>query len=290
MTRRGLIRGSAGLCIPVITAGFATTAMAQTAPALKGNINHSVARWTFKDLSIQELCATAQRIGLKAIDLCGPDDWPALKSAGLDSSMCNGAEISLEDGWADPANHPELIQRYSRHIQLVADAGYKNLICFSGNRRGMSDETGLANCEAGLKQILPIAEVAGVTLVMELLNSRVNHPDYLCDRSAWGVQLSQRLGSPHFKLLYDIYHMQIMEGDVIRTITDHHQHFGHYHTAGNPGRHEPDDTQELNYPAICRAILATGFQGYVAQEFVPSSDEPKTAEAALRDAVLTCDV
>ncbi|SMO81683.1 hydroxypyruvate isomerase family protein [Paracoccus laeviglucosivorans] len=290
MTRRGLFQGSAALGVSAMGMGFATAALAQDAPVLKGNINHSVARWTYKDLSIQDLCEMGKRVGLKAIDLCGPEDWPALKAAGLDSSMCNGAEISLEDGWAEPANHAELVERYTRHIKLVADAGYTNLICFSGNRRGMSDETGLANCEAGLRQILPVAEAAGVTLVMELLNSRVNHPDYMCDRSAWGVALSQRLGTPHFKLLYDIYHMQIMEGDVIRTITDHHPHFGHYHTAGNPGRHEPDDTQELNYPAICRAILATGFQGYVAQEFVPTAKEPQAAETALRDAVLTCDV
>ncbi|WP_230383197.1 hydroxypyruvate isomerase family protein [Paracoccus shanxieyensis] len=290
MTRRGMFKGSAALGISAMGAGFAMAAVADERVALKGNIHHSVARWTFQDLSMQDLCALGQRIGLKAIDLCGPDDWPALKAAGLDSSMCNGAEISLEDGWADPANHAELIRRYTRHIELVAKAGYRNLICFSGNRRGMSDDTGLANCETGLRQILPVAEAAGVTLTMELLNSRVNHPDYLCDRSGWGVALAQRLGSPHFKLLFDIYHMQIMEGDVIRTITDHHRHFGHYHTAGNPGRHEPDDTQELNYPAICRAIHATGFQGYVAQEFIPSSDDPGRAEAALRDAVLTCDI
>ncbi|WP_312528817.1 TIM barrel protein [Paracoccus sp. (in: a-proteobacteria)] len=291
MTRRGLFKGASALGVSAaLGAGIAQAAQAQETVALKGNIHHSVARWTFKDLSIEALCDLGQRVGLRGIDLCGPEEWPAIKAAGLDCSMCNGAEISLEDGWADPANHAELIERYKRHIGLVAQAGYKNLICFSGNRRGMSDETGLANCEAGLRQILPLAEAAGVTLVMELLNSRVNHPDYMCDRSSWGVSLSEKLASPNFKLLYDIYHMQIMEGDVIRTISDHHQHFGHYHTAGNPGRHEPDDSQELNYAAICRAIHATGFKGYVAQEFIPKSQDPKIAAAALRDAVLTCDI
>ena len=204
--------------------------------------------------------------------------------------MCNGAEISLEDGWANPAFHAELIRRYTDHIRLVADAGYKNLICFSGNRGSISNAEGLENCAFGLNQILPAAQVAGVTIVMELLNSRVDHPDYMCDHTNWGVALCQRLNSPNFKLLYDIYHMQIMEGDVIRTITDHHQWLGHFHTAGNPGRHNPDDSQELNYPAICRAIRDSGFTGYVAQEFIPSDPTPDAAAQALRQAVLTCDV
>lgn len=289
LTRRGLFHGAGGLM--VLGAGLgAGGATAQPAGGLQGNINHSVARWTFGDMPLADLCVLGRQVGLGAIDLCGPDDWPVLKEHGLDSSMCNGAEISLEDGWADPANHAELIERYTRHIRLVSDAGYTNLILFSGNRRGMSDEEGLANCADGLSQILLAAEAARVVLHMELLNSRVNHPDYLCDRSAWGVALCERLGSQNFKLLYDIYHMQIMEGDVIRTITDHHQWFGHYHTAGNPGRNEPDESQELNYPAICRAIRDTGFQGWVAQEFVPSDKSPDAAAAALRDAVLTCDV
>lgn len=291
MTRRGLFHGASGLA--ALGAGLgAVPLMAQDAqPAgLQGNINHSVARWTFGDLPLADLCQLARQTGLGAIDLCGPDDWPVLAEHGLASSMCNGAEISLEDGWADPANHDALTERYLRHIPLVAEAGHVNLICFSGNRRGMSDEDGLRHCAEGLSRILPAASDAGVVLQMELLNSRVDHPDYLCDRSAWGVALCERLQSPQFRLLYDIYHMQIMEGDVIRTIMRDHRWFGHYHTAGNPGRNDPDDSQELNYPAICRAIRDTGYQGWVAQEFIPRDPAPQAAAASLRDAVLTCDV
>ena len=286
LSRRGLFQGAGAMALGATLAGTATAQ--QAAPALKGTINHSVARWTFGDMALEDLCLLAREVGLGAIDLCGPDDWPVLARHGLASSMCNGAEISLEDGWADPANHDRLTESYLRHIDLVAAAGHTNLILFSGNRRGMSDAEGLENCARGLTRILPAAEAAGVVLHMELLNSRVNHPDYLCDRSAWGVALCERLNSPGFRLLYDIYHMQIMEGDVIRTITDHHPWFGHYHTAGNPGRNEPDDRQELNYPAICRAIRDTGFQGWIAQEFIPL--DPQTGPRSLRDAVLTCDV
>lgn len=285
LSRRGLFQGAGAMALG---AGLTGTARAQDAQGLRGNINHSVARWTFGDMALEDLCLLARQLGLGAIDLCGPDDWPALAEHGLASSMCNGAEISLEDGWADAANHDALTDRYLRHIDLVAGAGHVNLICFSGNRRGMSDQEGLENCARGLERILPAARSAGVVLQMELLNSRVDHPDYLCDRSAWGVALCEALGSDHFRLLYDIYHMQIMEGDVIRTITDHHRWFGHYHTAGNPGRNEPDDRQELHYPAICRAIRDTGFDGWIAQEFVPS--DPRTAARSLRQAVLTCDV
>nr|WP_318272634.1 TIM barrel protein [Paracoccus saliphilus] len=283
-SRRGLFQGAGALALGASLGGGV---QAQTAN-LQGNINHSVARWTFGDMPLEDLCQLARQVGLGAIDLCGPDEWPVLARHGLASSMCNGAEISLEDGWAEPANHDQLTERYLRHIDLMAEAGHTNLILFSGNRRGMTDQQGLDNCARGLDRILPAAEGAGVVLQMELLNSRVNHPDYLCDRSAWGVALCEQLGSDNFRLLYDIYHMQIMEGDVIRTITDHHRWFGHYHTAGNPGRNEPDDRQELNYPAICRAIRDTGFQGWVAQEFIPS--DPQTAAQLLRDAVLICDV
>ena len=242
------------------------------------------------DLPLPDLCRLGRQVGLTAIDLCGPDDWPVLKEHGLDSSMCNGAEISLEEGWANPAHHDELVRRYTDHIRLVADAGYKQLICFSGNRGAISDQEGLDNCVMGQQRILPDAQAAGVTVVMELLNSKVDHPDYMCDHSLWGIELCRRLDTPNFGLLYDIYHMQIMEGDVIRSIHDNNQWFRHYHTAGNPGRHEIDDNQELYYPAICRAIRDSGFTGYLAQEFIPSSKDPAIAAQALRQAVLTCDV
>jgi hydroxypyruvate isomerase len=265
-------------------------AAAVTGGALKGNIRHSVSRWTYGDLSIEELCLLVKSLGFTAIDLVGPDDWPVLKKHGVDSSMCNGAELNLEDGWSDPKFHPELIKRYLKHIDLVAEAGYKNLICFSGNARGMDRETALQNAVKGLKQILPQAEKRGVVLQMELFNSKVDHPDYLADGSAWAIELCKRLNSQNFKLLYDIYHMQIMEGDIIRTIKDNHQYFGHYHTAGVPGRHEIDDSQELNYAAIAKAIRDTGFTGYLAQEFVPT---PKTKEGrvqSLAQAIRICDV
>ena len=201
--------------------------------------------------------------------------------------MCNGAEINLTDGFAEKKFHAQLISNYNSVIPQVAAAGYKNLICFSGSRRGMDDETGLKNAAEGLKQIIGLAEKNGVTLQMELLNSKVDHKDYMCDKSAWGVELCKRVGSPNFKLLYDIYHMQIDEGDVIRTINENHQYFGHYHTGGVPGRHEIDESQELYYPAIMRAIKATGFNDYVAQEFIPAKEDKLKS---LKDAILLCDI
>jgi hydroxypyruvate isomerase len=254
---------------------------------LKGNINHSVCRWTYSHLNLEELCIVAKDIGIKAIDLVEPKDWPMLKKHGLDSSMCTFAGISLTEGWNDKQYHAALIKKYTEQIELVANAGYKNLICFSGNRKGMDDVTGMKNCAEGLKKIIGLAEQKGVVLQMELFNSKINHPDYMADKSAWGIELCKLLGSENFKLLYDIYHMQINEGDIIRTITDHHSYFGHYHTAGVPGRHEIDDNQELNYPAIMMAIVETGFKGYVAQEFIPVASDKI---ASLRMAVNICDV
>jgi hydroxypyruvate isomerase len=296
LPRRELLKqlaaGAAGLSVlgsGLLLSGAAAAAPA-TAGALKGNIRHSVSRWTYGDLSIEELCLLVKSLGFSAIDLVGPEDWPMLKKHGIDSSMCNGAELNLVDGWSDPKFHPELIQRYLKHIDLVAEAGYTNLICFSGNARGMDREVALQNAVTGLKQILPQAEKRGVVLQMELFNSKVDHPDYLADGTAWAIELCKRLNSPNFKLLYDIYHMQIMEGDIIRTIKDNHQYFGHYHTAGVPGRHEIDDSQELNYVAIAKAIRDIGFTGYLAQEFVPT---PKTKEGraqSLAQAIRICDV
>jgi hydroxypyruvate isomerase len=255
--------------------------------ALKGNINHSVCRWCFNSLSIDELCKLAKEIGLQGIDLVGPKDWPILQKHGLQSTMCNGAEINLVDGWNNKMNHAVLIKNYREMIPKVAKAGYKNLICFSGNRNGLDDETGLNNCAEGLMQIISLAEEHHVTLVMELLNSKIDHKDYQCDKTSWGVKLAKMIDSDNFKLLYDIYHMQIDEGDVIRTIKENHHYIAHYHTAGVPGRNEIDDTQELNYPAIMKAILSTGFKGYVAQEFIPLQADKA---GSLRAAVQICDV
>ena len=285
-TRRDALRATMVGGMGLAASGLVPAAGAAARP-LKSNLKHSVARWTFGQTPIAELCAIVKRIGFSAIDLVGPDDWATLKAHGVDSSMCNGAELGLERGFAETRFHDELVARYTRHIDLVADAGYRNLICFSGNRNGMDPVEGLANSAAGLKRILGHAEKRGVRLVMELLNSRVDHPDYLCDRSAWGVELCETLGSGHFGLLYDIYHMQIMEGDIIATIRRHHRWFVHYHTAGVPGRHEIGEDQELNYPAICRAIRDSGFDGYIAQEFMPSAPDPV---ASLREAIHLCDV
>jgi len=254
---------------------------------LKGNINHAVCRWCFSSFDVETLCIEAKKIGIKGIDLVGPKDWPTLKKHGLESTMCNGAEINLVDGFNDEKFHEKLIQNYTAMIPLVAEAGYKNLICFSGNRRGKDDETGWNNCVKGLQQLIPLAEKHNVVLVMELLNSKVNHKDYQCDRTSWGAELCKRVGSENFKLLYDIYHMQIDEGDVIRNIRDYHQYIAHYHTAGVPGRNEIDDTQELYYPAIMKAIAETGFKGFVAQEFIPKNADKI---ASLKKAVEICDI
>lgn len=272
------------------SASFASINDDKNNTALKGNINHSVCQWTYSFLSLEELCKVVKSIGFAAIDLVGPKDWNILKTHGIYSSMCNGAEISLTEGWNDKQYHTTLIKNYTEHIDLVANAGYKNLICFSGSRRGMDDETGLKNCVEGLKKILSLAEKKDVIIQMELLNSKVDHKDYMCDHSAWGVELCKRLGSPNFKLLYDIYHMQIDEGDVIRTIKNNHQYFGHYHTGGVPGRHEINETQELYYPAIMKAILETGFKDYVAQEFIPTGKDNKAKITSLKNAVHLCDV
>jgi hydroxypyruvate isomerase len=292
INRRELLRRiAAGSLVMTSTTGLLAAQSGDVhAIQPKGNIRHSVAQWTYAFLSLDELCSVVRAIGFAAIDLAGPEQWPTLKSHGIDCSMCNGAEIDLVRGWNRPEYHRTLIERYSRHIELVAAAGYRNLICFSGNRDGMDDETGLKNCVQGLKQIMSHAERHGVIVQMELFNSRIDHPDYMCDSTPWAVELCRRIGSPNFRILYDIYHMQVQEGDIIRTIRDHHVWFGHYHTAGVPGRHEIDDTQELYYPAIMRAIHDTGFEGYVAQEFMPSRPTKEGRIASLAQAIATCDV
>ena len=254
---------------------------------LKGNINHGVCAWSMRPLSLEELCANIKKVGVGAIDLIGPKNWEILKKYDIHCSMCNGAEIGIPDGFNDPKFHDQLEKNYTEVIPLVAKAGYQNIIAFSGNRRGMDDETGLKNCEIGIKKILNLAEKHNVIITMELLNSRVDHKDYMCDKSAWGIELCKRISSENFKLLFDIYHMQIDEGDIIRTIRNNHQYFGHYHTAGNPGRNDLDDKQEIYYPPIMQAIVDSGFKGYVSHEFIPKGEDKI---AALGHAVQVCDV
>ncbi|MFY0253005.1 hydroxypyruvate isomerase family protein [Chitinophaga sp. 30R24] len=255
---------------------------------LKGKINHSVCAWCY-NMPLNDLCKAAKEIGLTSIDLVDPKDFNILQKHGMMTAMVssNGPEWGITKGFNNVAHHDKLEEYFRHYIDETAKAGFSNLICFSGNRNGLSDEQGIANCTKGLQRIIGYAEKKKVNLVMELLNSKVNHPDYQCDHTAWGVELCKSVGSPNFKLLYDIYHMQIMEGDIIRNIRDHQQYIAHYHTGGVPGRHEIDDTQELYYPAIMKAIYDTGFTGHVAQEFVPAHPNPI---ASLKQAIGICDI
>ncbi len=255
--------------------------------ALKGNINHAVVRWPYSNQSLEELAAAAQEMGLKGIDYLPPNAWSTLEKYDLICTMAQGPEgTNTSTGFNDLENHEWLIPGYKKRIQETAEADYPNVIAFSGNANGLTKEEGLENCLQGIKQIMPAAEKHGVTVCMEILNSKVDHPGYQCDSTNWGIELVDRVGSDHFKLLHDIYHVQIMEGDIIRTIQEYSDYFAHYHTAGVPGRNEINDTQELYYPAIMKAIVETGFDGYVAQEFVPTG----TPLESLREAVQICDV
>ena len=296
MNRRTALKTLTSGAVVAGTSLSLSSARAAAEPALKGRIRKSVCRWCFPKLSVEELAIAAQGMGLVALDLITPPDFDTVKKAGLTVSLVSNPVVDGPGGvkvggigkaWNRLEHHDALVAAYEVSIKQTADAGLTQLICFSGNREGLADEQGIENCATGLKRILPTAEKLGVTLVMELLNSKVNHKDYMCDRSNWGVELSNRLSSERFKLLYDIYHMQIMEGDVIATIKAHHSHFSHYHTAGVPGRAEIGDNQELFYPAIMRAIADTGFKGFVAQEFIPKGPDPL---ASLRDSVRICDV
>ncbi|MGE5568878.1 MAG: hydroxypyruvate isomerase family protein [Rhodospirillales bacterium] len=265
--------------------GAAGLGKSQPTPASKGRLKQGVARWCFNKWSVEELCANAVRVGIVGIDLVGPEDWPVLKKYGLIPTMAPGGG-SIADGLNRKELHDKIIAELRENITKAAEAGVPNVITFSGNRRGMSDEEGLENCVAGLNRIKAFAEEKGVTINLELLNSKVNHKDYMCDHTAWGVEVCKRVNSPRVKLLYDIYHMQIMEGDVIRTIRENIQWIGHFHTGGNPGRNEIDETQELNYRAIAKTIADLNFTGYFSHEFTPRRDPLES----LRQAVEICTV
>jgi len=278
---------TAGAVVGASLAHRLSAAEATLDDKLKGNINHSVCRWCYSTVALEDLCKAAKSIGISSIELTGPDEWAMLRKYDLTSALPNGAGKGITQGFNDLSLHDELIESYSHIIPKVAAAGLNQLICFSGNRNGMDDEKGIENCAIGLKRLMPLAEKHKVTLVMELLNSKVNHPDYQCDHTAWGAALCDKIGSDRFKLLYDIYHMQIMEGDVIATIRKYNKYISHYHTGGVPGRNEIDDSQELHYPAIMKAILDTGFKGFVAQEFIPKREDKI---ASLKQGVQICDV
>ncbi|MGH7529455.1 MAG: hydroxypyruvate isomerase family protein [Gemmatimonadales bacterium] len=253
-----------------------------------GRLKQSVSRWPYRAIPLPEFCRACADMGLAAIDLLGADDWPVVRRFGLVCSMGYAAirRDFIERGFNDPANHDLLVGEIERALPLAVEHGVPNIIAMFGNRRGTSDAAGIAACAAGLRRVAPLAERHGITICVELLNSKVDHPDYQGDHTAFGVAVMEAVGSPRVQLLYDIYHMQIMEGDVIRTIRQHAAHIAHFHTGGVPGRHEIDDTQELNYRAVARAIADTGFTGFVAHEFVPSRDPLRS----LRQAVEICTV
>jgi hydroxypyruvate isomerase len=252
----------------------------------RGRIKQSVSRWCYQKIALPDLCRAVAAMGLPAIDLLEPPDWPVVREHGLICSMGYGGGGTIPEGLNNPANHDRIVTNLIAAMPTAKAHGVPNLITFFGNRQGRSDRDAIANCIAGLNRLKRPAEDHGITICVELLNSKVNHPDYHGDHTAFGVEVVSAVNSPRVKLLYDIYHMQIMEGDVIRTIQQHHAHIAHYHTGGVPGRHELDDTQELQWAAVCRAIVNTGFAGYLAHEFVPTRD-PLTS---LREAVVLCDV
>ncbi len=278
---------SASMAISLVAESASAAPNADTDVVVrKGNIKQSVSRWCYKDVKLDDLCAYAKKIGLKGVDLLEADEWDAPRKVGLICTMGYAGGGTISDALNRIENHAAIEAAFAKNIPLAAKAGVPNVITFSGNRKGMSDEQGAANCVIGLNKLKKIAEDNNVTICMELLNSKVNHKDYMCDHTAWGVGVMEQVNSPNVKLLYDIYHMQIMEGDLIRTITDNAKWLGHFHTGGVPGRHELNDHQEVQWDGVMRGILATGFTGYVAHEFVPAAD-PLTS---LRQAVDLCDV
>ncbi len=249
-----------------------------------GRVNQSVSRWCYNRIPLDEFCAAVKKMGLKGIDLMGPKDFPTLKKHGLTCTMIE--THSLTKGINNKQNHDQCLDQIRTAIDAAAEYGFPNVISFPGNRGGITDEEGIENAVSALKQIAGYAEEKKVTICLEYLNSKVDHRDYMFDNMKWGVEVCKKVGSERVKILYDIYHAQIMEGDIIRTIQNNNRYIGHYHTGGNPGRNEIDETQELNYPAIMHAIIETGFKGYVAHEFVPKRD-PLTS---LAQAVQICDV
>ena len=292
--RRTALKAAGAAAVGALAAAAAAPA-ADESYKPKGNVNHSVCRWCYSKIPLEKLAEAAHRDGYKSVELLLPPEVLKVKPLGIGCALLGGADIV--HGLNREEYHPKILHQLREFIEFAADNGVPNVICMAGNRtidgrgrpldgRTVSDEEGLETCAKGLKQVVGLAEAKKVTLVMEGLNSKVNHKDYMYDKTPWGVELCKKVGSPRFKLLYDIYHMQIMEGDVIATVRKYKDYIAHYHTGGVPGRHEIDETQELNYPAIMKAILATGYQGYVAQEFIPARDPLASLAQGLR----ICDV
>jgi hydroxypyruvate isomerase len=286
MSRRTMLKAVATEAVAASLSAFPSAGEDDHPVQRKGRIRQSASRWCYQQLPLDELCEKGAQMGLKAIDLLDEKEWEIPRRYGLICSMGYGGGGEIQSAMNRPENHAKIEEAFRRSIPLAAKSGVTNIITFSGNRAGMSDEEGAKNTVAGLNRVKKIAEDHGVTICMELLNSKVDHNDYMCDHTAWGVRVMQEVNSPRVKLLYDIYHMQIMEGDLIRTITQNIDWIGHFHTGGVPGRHELDDKQEVQWAAVMRAIAATNYAGYVAHEFVPTRD-PLTS---LREAVDLCDV
>src|SRR4030042_1772707 len=284
ISRRTLIRNTAlaaaGAAVAAGAKSLAATPAEVTRVGKNGRINQSVSKWCYGKLSLDELCIASKNLGLKAIDLLGPGDCPTLKKHGLACSMTN--THGLGKGLNRKEQHQECLAQIREAIDATAEYGYPNVISFPGNREGMPDDVGIENTVIALKQIAAHAEQKKVNICLEYLNSKVNHKDYMFDNIKWGVEVCKVVGSERVKILYDIYHAQIMEGDIIRTISTYKDYIGHYHTGGNPGRNEIDETQELYYPAIMRAIVETGFKGYVAHEFVPKREPLESLSNAVR--------
>ncbi len=264
------------------------TAAADGASTTK--MRQSVCRGPFQKIPLEEFCEICKSLGIESIELLEPSDYAIVKKCGLECAVGRFVTDKLPEshincGWNRPEFHEVLIPGYEELIRKTADAGFGKVICFSGTRKGMDDATGIENCVAGLSKLMPLCDRLGVTMVMELLNSKVNHADYMGDNTRFGVALCERIDHPRFRILYDIYHMQIMEGNLCATIRDHHKWFAHYHTAGVPGRHEIDESQEINYPAVIKAILDTGYRDFIAQEFSPTR---KDKIASLKQAVEIC--
>ncbi len=287
MNRKQALQSIAVGTVGAVSLPSVAKALSLLPDELKGNINHSACQWCYNNIPLEDLVIAAKGMGLKSIELLGAKDWAVVNKHGLTCAMGYGSSVGLNRGFNDPTLHAQLLADYTVSIPKAAEAGLKNLICFSGNANGMSPEQGIENCAKGLEPVVKLAQKYNITISMELLNSKVDHKDYQCDHTAWGVNLCEKLGSENFKLLYDIYHMQIMEGDVIATIKKNIKYISHFHTGGVPGRHEIDESQELFYPAIMKAIAETGFKGFVAQEFIPAKADKL---ASLKQGVTICDI
>ncbi|HEY9185950.1 MAG TPA: TIM barrel protein [Salegentibacter sp.] len=284
-----MVIGSGALSIGGVVSSFAAINFIDKNEAEKNSqkINHSVCRWCFQDIPLDNFAQQCAALGIRAIDLLKPSEWKTVEKYGLVCSMATDDFADVKNGFNNTENHEILQKNYKGLIDKASEHHIKNVIVFSGNRRGIDEKSGIKNCIAGLRPLLSYAENKNVNLVMELLNSKVDYPDYMCDNTEWGIALAEELDAPNFKLLFDIYHMQVMEGDIIATIKKHHKHINHFHTAGVPNRNEINDTQELNYAAIMKTIIETGFEGYVAHEFIPTY---RNKMAGLQEVIQICNV